>query len=351
MSTPAGHIELERAVDSIIVGRRHRTDLGDLDALAASIDREGLLQPPTITPDGVLVCGRRRLAAIGRLRWRTVNVWVRSGISDRLGQLMAEQDDNMLHKPLTQLEAAGLYRELKQVMAEDAARRDAATRFSTENQPGTDGGAKSAPPSLGPLGRSREQAARMVTGRASYTTLEKIGHLQALANDPNQPDQLRQHVTDELARIEAGAPVHPIYEALRETIQAATAQANAEHDADLDALARQALARAKHAAAGKRRGGHHRIPSPEGDAAARYPVRAFIATWGELENWWEHYDIDELATALTDEQIDSFLHTAQGTSTFADHLAAAHTAATGTDAGTDARSVQVASARGHLRAL
>ena len=50
-------------------------------------------------------------------------MWVRSGLSDRLGQLLAEQNDNMLHKPYTQLEAAGLYRELKQVMAEDAARR------------------------------------------------------------------------------------------------------------------------------------------------------------------------------------------------------------------------------------
>src|SRR5699024_12290498 len=109
MSTPAGRIELERTVASIMIGRRHRTDLGDIDALAASIDRDGLLQPLTITIDGVLVCGARRLAAIKKLGWRTVNVWVRSGLSDRLGQLLAEQDGNMLHKPYTQPEAAGLY--------------------------------------------------------------------------------------------------------------------------------------------------------------------------------------------------------------------------------------------------
>ncbi|WP_338009741.1 hypothetical protein [Janibacter hoylei] len=81
MSTPDGRIELERTVDSITVGRRHRTDLGDLDALAASIEREDLLQPPTITPDGTLVCGgaaargdqaarappRQRVGALGHL--------------------------------------------------------------------------------------------------------------------------------------------------------------------------------------------------------------------------------------------------------------------------------------------
>ena len=140
MTTGRGRIELERVVDSIVVGRRHRSDLGDLDALAASIDRDGLLQPLTVTPDGVLVCGARRLAAIKALGWRTVNVWVRSGVSDRLGQLVAEQNDNVLHKPLSQLEAASLYRELKQVMAEDAARRQANTQFSHEVLPPRDRG-------------------------------------------------------------------------------------------------------------------------------------------------------------------------------------------------------------------
>ena len=64
MGTRPGHIELERALSSIEVGRRHRTDLGDIAALAASIARDGLLQPITITPDGILVCGLRRLEAL-----------------------------------------------------------------------------------------------------------------------------------------------------------------------------------------------------------------------------------------------------------------------------------------------
>jgi len=89
-----GHIELDRTIESIVIGHRHRRDLGDIDALAASIERMGLLQPPTLTPDGVLVCGTRRIAALKKLGRKTVNVWVRSGISDRLGQLMAEQDEN-----------------------------------------------------------------------------------------------------------------------------------------------------------------------------------------------------------------------------------------------------------------
>lgn len=137
MSGRYGSIELDRAVDSIIVGVRHRTDLGDLDELAASIAQHGLLQPLTVTLDGVLVCGARRLAAIKQLGWRTVGVWVRSGISDQLGHLLAEQDDDKLHKALTPLEVTDLYQEIKILKTEDAARRKSASQFSSENQPGT----------------------------------------------------------------------------------------------------------------------------------------------------------------------------------------------------------------------
>ena len=46
-----------------------------------SIQKLGLLQPVTITPDGVLVCGPTPGGG-KRLGWRTLKVWVRSGISD-----------------------------------------------------------------------------------------------------------------------------------------------------------------------------------------------------------------------------------------------------------------------------
>lgn len=48
---------------SIKVGDRHRKDMGDLNALAASIKLVGLLQPIGVTPGGELVFGERRLRA------------------------------------------------------------------------------------------------------------------------------------------------------------------------------------------------------------------------------------------------------------------------------------------------
>ena len=41
-------------VDKIRVGRRHRKDMGDVDALAQSIAEVGLLQPVVVRPDGAL---------------------------------------------------------------------------------------------------------------------------------------------------------------------------------------------------------------------------------------------------------------------------------------------------------
>lgn len=336
MSTQNGAIELERAVESIQVGNRHRTDLGDIDALAASIKRDGLLQPITISPDGFLVCGARRLAAIKQLGFKTINVWVRSGLSNRLGQLLAEQDDNALHKPLTPVEGAGLYRELKAVLAEDAARRQEATRFSNEHQPGGDGGGRFASPSLGSAGATREQAAAMVPGGVSYSTFDKIGYLQKIAADPAQPEKRRIRARTELDRIETGSPVSPGYTRIRGEAD----EQWATRQAELERLAQEALARVRAESRGKRR---KRKPGPvrTGDGQMlQLPVRAFVLTWTELEDWWERYDLDQLAAELTGQQIEAFVAVLKGSNVFGDKLLAAREQARGQG-----------TSRPHLRAI
>ena len=347
MSAPAGYIELERTVDSIIVGRRHREDLGDLDPLVESIRRDGLLQPVTITPDGRLICGARRLAAIKRLGWKTVNVWVRSGISDRLGQLLAEQDDNLLHKPLTQLEAAALYRELKTLLGEDAARRQEATRFTSANDGGEDGGANLAPPQFEP-GKARAQAARMVTGRNSYTTLERIGRLEDLAADQTQPDQVRQRAAEELAVIQAGGGVFAAYQRINaelslaeldqlasDTTQPAGVReqarseavaireaGQAEKAAELERLAADALARVK-GGKGGRKAKRPTLTPVVPDEPVPFPLRVFVLTWDALDGWWLHYDPAEVGPALTTSQWERFEATVTGTPAFTEASRAA----------------------------
>lgn len=58
--------------DIIIPDGNHRQDLGDLESLAESIRRIGLVQPPTVRRDGTrgyqLVAGQRRVTAGGSRR-------------------------------------------------------------------------------------------------------------------------------------------------------------------------------------------------------------------------------------------------------------------------------------------
>jgi hypothetical protein len=54
----------------IKVGRHHRSDLGDIAGLAASIEKIGLLYPVVATSDSTLIAGERCLAAFFKLLGR-----------------------------------------------------------------------------------------------------------------------------------------------------------------------------------------------------------------------------------------------------------------------------------------
>lgn len=348
MTRSAGHIELERSIDSIRIGTRHRVDLGDVDALASSIERQGLLQPITVTPEGVLVCGARRLAALRQLGVRKLNVWVRSGISDRLTELLAEQDDNLLHKPLTATEAATLYRELKVLLAEEAARRQEASRFHAHGDERTaDGAAESAAPSARGDGDARSQAARVVTGQRAYSRLEEINDLQRVAQDGNIDAGIRAQALTELDAIDGGGPVHPAHQRIGARLSLAELEAIAsdvsqpdgvrrtssrgaaqlrtvEQSAragELEQLAREALARVK-GGAGSGGAPRHRTTTPSENSEPLLPVRAFVFQWNDLRDWWKRYNVDELAESLTVEQWEQFEVTLAGTNAFAETLRA-----------------------------
>jgi ParB family chromosome partitioning protein len=351
---PAGYVELERAVDSISIGRRHRQDFGDLEPLVASIRRYGLLQPITITLDGNLICGARRLAAVKKLRLKSINVWVRSGVSDRLGQLLAEQDDNLLHKPLNQIEAAALYRELKTLLAEDAAHRQEATRFRSAADTEQDGGGKLPPPQY-PHGKARSQAAIMVTGRDAHKSLERIGRLETLAADETQPDNVRQRAAEEVERIRAGAKVYPSHLrinaelSLAELDQLAIDQSQPadvrEHArleaaavrlserearaAELEQLAQDALARVKAAkAAGRTPKKRLALSAVNTGEPVAFPITVFTATWDDMDGWWQHYDPHTVAAMLTEEQWARFEQTVTATVAFAEAVRAARASRT-----------------------
>ncbi len=87
----------EFATDKIRIPERHRKDMGDLDGLARSIERIGLLHPIGITQLGKLVYGERRLRAVRDvLGWAAI-----PALTINIDALEAEHDENQIRKDFT----------------------------------------------------------------------------------------------------------------------------------------------------------------------------------------------------------------------------------------------------------
>jgi len=324
-----GGVELDRTVASIRVGYRFRHDLGDLGELCESINKLGLLQPITITPDGTLVCGARRLAAVKRLGWERVKVWITATVSSRLMEVLAEQHENTIRKPLAPTEAAALYTELKALYAADAARRQQATRF------GSDGGDESSPPDAGAgTGKAREQAARVITGKKSFTALNQVLNVQHLAEDTSVPEPVRQVARRELADMDADGKVYGHYLTVQAAASTDTLARLADDPAqpesvraraadELDVLDREQpaadLIKAAQAAIARATAQDHDPGAgnqPRLVAIKRYGLRAFLATVDEMYGWWKHYDPEEIAAGLTNEQWQRLCASLDGSAEF-----------------------------------
>jgi len=89
-------------LDAITIGDRFRKDLGDMDALVASIESVGLLHPIVVMADDAshvtLVAGERRLRACERLGWERIPVRM---LPAGVDLLRAERDENEVREPFT----------------------------------------------------------------------------------------------------------------------------------------------------------------------------------------------------------------------------------------------------------
>src|SRR5262249_5729361 len=112
-------------LDKITIGPRVRKDMGDIDALAASIREVGLLQPVAVRADGRLVGGERRLRAVELLGWQEIPVHVCQNLEDEEWCLKAEREENVCRKDFLPSEAVALGMALEEVERAAAKERQA----------------------------------------------------------------------------------------------------------------------------------------------------------------------------------------------------------------------------------
>src|SRR4051812_19788247 len=102
-------------ISKIKIGDRHRKDFGDIDALARSIEAEGLLQPIGITPDSMLVFGERRIRAFQLLGREDISARVVNVSSIAAG----EWTENELRKNFTPSEIVAIVETIRGYKGDD----------------------------------------------------------------------------------------------------------------------------------------------------------------------------------------------------------------------------------------
>ena len=100
----------ELKITDIMVGQRHRREMGDLTTLAESIRQEGLLQPIGVTDRLELVFGERRIRAVRDILKKKT---ILARIVDVSSILAGEYHENEVRKDFTPSERVAIAKALE----------------------------------------------------------------------------------------------------------------------------------------------------------------------------------------------------------------------------------------------
>jgi ParB family chromosome partitioning protein len=99
---------MQMRIDEIIVRKRIRRDLGNLQELAESLEKNGLINPIVISHNKILIAGERRLQSAKLLGWDTIPVRIIEN-PNRIQELEIEIDENIHRKAFTIDEAGDAF--------------------------------------------------------------------------------------------------------------------------------------------------------------------------------------------------------------------------------------------------
>lgn len=102
-------------IEDVIVKKRIRKNLGDLEPLKDSLRTYGLLNPITINSKYELVAGERRLEAAKALGWEKISAIVLDSSVDNVKQMEIEIEENNQRKEFTDEELLEGYKRLEKL--------------------------------------------------------------------------------------------------------------------------------------------------------------------------------------------------------------------------------------------
>lgn len=112
-------------IEKVKVGDRIRKDMGDLKELSDDIAKNGLINPPVVTPDFELIAGERRLEAMKKLGYKQVEVRIMK-VEDAEHKLNLEINENENRKDFNKSERIEYARQLERIERVKASQREKA---------------------------------------------------------------------------------------------------------------------------------------------------------------------------------------------------------------------------------
>lgn len=112
-------------IEKVSIGDRIRKDMGDLKELSDDIAKNGLINPPVVTPDFELIAGERRLQAMKELGYKQVEVRIMK-VEDAEHKLNLEINENENRKDFNKSERIEYARQLERIERVKASQREKA---------------------------------------------------------------------------------------------------------------------------------------------------------------------------------------------------------------------------------
>ena len=194
-------------ISQIIIGERVRKDMGDLQEMAESIKRNGLILPVAVRRDRLLIDGERRIRAATLLGWKEI----RAVVGNPEDFLSAENDANSMRKDWTPMEKLSMGEQIeeahrKKIEAQKHVLAVAAGRKSGEKRTGK-ATARSNEPPVEPAGESGAAAAQGL-GMSKTTYYRTKAVAEAAQSNPEKFGDLAR-------RLESGEPVNGLYDEMK----------------------------------------------------------------------------------------------------------------------------------------
>lgn len=189
-------------ISEIKIGQRVRDEYGDMEELANSIKKHGLLHPIVVDSDNNLIAGCRRLLACERIGMKEIEAKVLEDISEKELRVL-ELEENIRRKDLTELEKSKNLVELAEMKEQELKEKlstDSVDKYGREaHRPVNPISVQNISKEIGTPVQTLKDAKQHVAAVEEFPELENLPKYKAIETAKelrNAPEDEREKILD-----------------------------------------------------------------------------------------------------------------------------------------------------------